>query len=55
MATYKFSGGMRDARDNQLWKEMLSKETFIQNEHKKISNSRFFGGEGSRSKGSRSV
>tara|TARA_B110000285_G_C14508868_1_gene331394 strand:+ start:82 stop:279 length:198 start_codon:yes stop_codon:yes gene_type:complete len=33
MATYKFSGSIRDARDTQLWKEMLDKERFIQKEH----------------------
>lgn len=30
MATYKFSGDIRDARDTQLWKEMLDKERYIQ-------------------------
>ena len=29
MATYKFSGDVRDARDTQLWKEMLTKERHI--------------------------
>jgi hypothetical protein len=33
MATYKYSGSIRDARDTQLWKEMLHKERFIQKEH----------------------
>lgn len=33
MATYKFSGDIRDARDTQLWKEMLDKERGIQKEH----------------------
>jgi len=39
MATYKFSGGIRDARDTQLWKEMLDKERFIQKEHVDYNNS----------------
>ena len=38
MATYKFSGDVRDARDTQLWKEMLTKERYIQNEHRGIPN-----------------
>jgi len=38
MATYKFSGSIRDARDTQLWKEMLDKERFIQKEHVDYNN-----------------
>lgn len=38
MATYKFSGEMRDARDTQCWKEMLDKERFIQKEHNEYNN-----------------
>lgn len=34
MATYKFSGEVRDARDTQLWKEQLRKERYIQKCHK---------------------
>lgn len=43
MATFKFSGDVRDARDTQLWKEMLRKERYIEGEHKQISNNGFWG------------
>jgi len=38
MATYKFSGSIRDARDTQCWKEMLDKERYIQKEHVDYNN-----------------
>ena len=39
MSTFKFSGNMRDARDIQLWKEMLTKEQSIQDDHRRATNS----------------
>ena len=44
MATYKYSGQMRDGRDTQLWKEMVQKERFLNTEHRDFKDTVDFSG-----------